>query len=51
MADAGVFADLKSGADFERNAVNTPAEIARLLRAAKAQASPLRGAKRRSRQT
>ena len=48
---AGMVADLRSGADFERYAVNTPAEIARLLRAAKAQASPLRGAKRRSRQT
>jgi hypothetical protein len=47
---AGIFADLKSGADFERYAVNTPAEIARLLRAARAQAFPLR-AKRHSRQT
>jgi hypothetical protein len=36
---AGMFADLRSGADFERYAVNTKAEIARLLRAAKAQAS------------
>jgi hypothetical protein len=48
---AGMFADLKRGADFERYAVNTPAEIARLLRAAKSQASPLRGAKRGSRRT
>ena len=47
---AGMFADLKSGADFERYAVNTPAEIARLLRAAREQASRLR-AKRHSRQT
>jgi hypothetical protein len=47
---AGMFADLKSGADFERYAVNTPAEIARLLRAARAQASQLR-AKRHNRQT
>lgn len=35
---AGMFADMRRGADFERYAVNTPAEIARLLRAAKAEA-------------
>ena len=33
---AGMFADLRSGTDFERYAVNTKAEIARLLRAARA---------------
>ncbi len=36
---AGLFADLRSGDDFERYAVNTKDEIARLLHAAKAQAS------------
>jgi hypothetical protein len=36
---AGMFADLRSGEDFERYAVNTRAEIARLLDAAKAEAS------------
>jgi hypothetical protein len=41
---AGMFADLRSGADFERYAVNTKAEIARLLSAAKAEtALPSRG--------
>jgi hypothetical protein len=34
---AGMFADLRSGADFERYPVNTKAEIARLLSAAKAE--------------
>jgi hypothetical protein len=37
---AGMFADLRNGDDFERYAVNTRAEIARLLRAARAEASP-----------
>ncbi len=37
---AGMFADLRSGADFERYAVNTKAEIARLLSAARTQATP-----------
>jgi hypothetical protein len=45
---AGMFADLRSGDDFERYAVNPRAEIARLLRAAKAQASTPGGAPRRS---
>jgi hypothetical protein len=36
---AGTFADLRSGADFERFAVNSRAEIARLLRAARTTAS------------
>ncbi len=35
---AGFFADLKRGDDFERYPVNTPAESARLLRAARASA-------------
>jgi hypothetical protein len=48
---AGMFADMKSGAGFERYAVNTPAEIARGLRTARAHASPLRSATRHSRQT
>jgi hypothetical protein len=39
---AGFFADLKSGAEFERYPVNTPAESARLLRVAKALASGVR---------
>ena len=43
---AGMFADLRSGDDFERYAVNTQPEIGRLLRAAKAQASTRRGAPR-----
>jgi hypothetical protein len=43
---AGMFADLRSGDDFERYAVNTQPEIARLLDAAKAQASTRRGAPR-----
>ena len=43
-----MFADLRSGDDFERYAVNTKAEIARLLHAAKAQASTPGGAPRRS---
>jgi hypothetical protein len=34
---AGKFADIRRGADFERYAVNTEAEIARLLRAARAE--------------
>lgn len=37
---AGMFADLRSGADFQRYPVNTKAEIARLLGAAKAEAVP-----------
>jgi len=45
---AGMFADLRSGDDFERYAVNTKAEIARLLHAARAQASTPGGAPRRS---
>src|SRR5271156_3759833 len=41
---AGMFADLRNDADFERYPVNTRAEIARLLGAVKAQgASPSRG--------
>ena len=44
---AGMFADLRSGDDFERYAVNTKAEIARLLHAAKAQVAKLDGAPRR----
>jgi hypothetical protein len=43
---AGMFADLRSGDDFERYAVNTQPEIARLLDAAQAQASTRRGAPR-----
>lgn len=35
---AGMFSDLRRGNDFERYAVNTKAEIARLLRDAKAEA-------------
>jgi hypothetical protein len=42
---AGMFADLRSGDDFERYAVNTRAEIARLLDAAKA-GPPRRAARR-----
>jgi hypothetical protein len=39
---AGMFADLRNGADFERYAVNTNAEIARLLHAVKVRtASPV----------
>lgn len=38
---AGLFADLRNGADFERYAVNTKAEIARLLRAARAATAAL----------
>jgi hypothetical protein len=44
---AGMFADLRSGDDFERYAVNTQPEIARLLDAAKAEASTGGGAPRR----
>lgn len=46
---AGMFADLRSGADFERYAVNTKAEIARLLRATKATAEARPRGKRRRR--
>jgi hypothetical protein len=35
---AGMFADLRRGADFERYAVNTRSEIVGLLRAARAEA-------------
>jgi hypothetical protein len=35
---AGMFADLRRGADFERYAVNTRSEIAGLLRAARTEA-------------
>jgi hypothetical protein len=45
---AGMFADLRSGEDFERYAVNTKAEIARLLHAAKTQASTPGGAPQRT---
>jgi hypothetical protein len=48
---AGMFADLRSGEDFERYAVNTKAEIVRLLDAAKVQASSPGGAPRRSRRS
>ena len=36
---AGMFADLRNGAGFERYAVNTKVETARLLRAARAAAA------------
>jgi hypothetical protein len=49
---AGMFADLRSGADFERYAVNTKAEIARLLSAAQARAGARpRGGRNRSAHT
>lgn len=35
----GLFADLRSGADFERYAVNTKAEVAHLLSAVRARAA------------
>lgn len=41
---AGMFADLRNGPDFERYAVNTKAEIARLLGAVKAQGPARRAA-------
>ena len=44
---AGLFADLRNGSDFERCAVNTKAEIARLLRAARAAAAALPHGQRR----
>ena len=37
---AGMFADLRRGDDFERYAVNTEIDIARLLLAARAAAAP-----------
>ena len=43
---AGMFADLKSGNDFERYPLNIKAEISRLLHAAKARASTPGGAPR-----
>ncbi len=43
---AGLFADLKRGADFERYPVNTPAESARLLRVARALAGAASKARR-----
>jgi hypothetical protein len=43
-----MFADLRSGDEFERYAVNTKAEIARLLNATKAEASTPGGKPRRS---
>ena len=46
---AGIFADLRSGDDFDRYAVSTKAEMARLLRAARAEASTPRGALQPSR--
>jgi hypothetical protein len=44
---AGLFADLRNGPDFERYAVNTKAEIARLFRAARAGAAALPRGQRR----
>jgi hypothetical protein len=44
---AGLFADLRNGAEFERYAVNTGAEIARLLRATRAAAAVMQRGVRR----
>ena len=44
---SGMFADIRSGADFERYPVNTQAQIARLLRAARAETRVSASAARR----